>query len=143
MRYIKLTSWYLGISIFMFGILKLVSPFKDWYNVQITNSELGQLSYPMGISGEIIAGLILIICLLYKQKMTVRLYYLLTNTSFVMIVIMMSTAIYVHLNPNVPADVLPLKIKQPFIPIFLLLIALLNILLSLKQIAGQIEKQKA
>ncbi len=42
---------------------------------------------------------------------------------------MMGTAIYVHLQPNVPAEVLPLKIKPPFIPVFFLLLALTNIYL--------------
>ena len=47
---------------------------------------------------------------------------------------MMATAIYVHLQPNVPAEVLPLKIKSPFIPVFFLLLALTNIyLIQVKQ----------
>jgi len=41
------------------------------------------------------------------------------------------TAVYVHLHPNVPADVLPLKIKPPFIPLFFLLIVLSNIILAI------------
>jgi hypothetical protein len=35
----------------------------------------------------------------------------------------------VHLNPNVPASVLPLKIKPPFIPGFFLLLAMADIFL--------------
>jgi len=46
----------------------------------------------------------------------------------------MLTAVYVHLNPNVPADVLPLKIKPPYIPLFLLVIALTNIVLTIKNL---------
>ena len=131
MKYTKITSWFLATSIFMFGILKFVNPFKAWYNAQITNSELGQLSYAMGISGEIAVGTTLILCLIYRQKISTKVYNLLTNASFFTIIIMMLTGVYVHLHPSVPADVLPLKIKPPYIPIFFLLIALSNIVLSI------------
>jgi hypothetical protein len=131
MKYQKVSSWFIGISIFMFGILKFVNPFKGWYSVQVANSGLGQLSYTMGILGEITAGTTLILCLLYRQKISSKAYNWLTNTSFFTIIIMMLTAFYVHLHPNVPADVLPLKIKPPYIPLFFLLIALSNIILSI------------
>ena len=117
---------------FIFGVLKFVNPFKGWYGIQISNSELGELSYAMGILGEITVGTTLILCLLYRQKLSTKAYNLLTNTSFFTIVIMMLTGVYVHLHPNVPADVLPLKIKPPYIPLFFLLLALSNIFLSAK-----------
>jgi predicted neutral ceramidase superfamily lipid hydrolase len=47
---------------------------------------------------------------------------------------MMATAIYVHLQPNVPAEVLPLKIKPPFIPAFFTLLALINIYMLQRKI---------
>lgn len=141
--YKKIASWYLAVAMFMFGILKFVNPFKDWYSVQITNSGLGEFSYALGIFGEISVGLTLIICLLYRNKISTRLYSILTNFSFVVIIIMMMPAIYVHLHSNVPAEVLPLKIKQPFIPIFFMLIAISNLVLSLKEFSRQKENQKA
>ena len=141
--YKKITTWYLAVAMFMFGILKFVNPFKAWYSVQIANSGLGKFSYIIGILGEVSVGLTLIICLLYRNKMSTRLYGQLTNITFVVIIIMMGTAIYVHLNPNVPAEVLPLKIKQPFIPIFFMLIAFSNLVLSLQDVSRQIENQKA
>lgn len=132
MKYIKITSWFLAVSMFMFGILKFFNPFKGWYNVQVTNSELGPLSYTMGILGEIAVGTILITCLLYSQKMAAKTYFMLTNFSFFTIIIIMMTGKYVHLHPNVPADVLPLNIKPPYIPLFFLFIALSNLILSRK-----------
>src|SRR5215510_12188377 len=130
MMYQKISSWFLAISLFMFGVLKFVNPFKGWYSVQIANSGLGQLSYAMGILGEIAVGTTLILCLLLRQKISTKAFDLLTNTSLFIIIIMMLTAVYVHLHPNVPADVLPLKIKPPYIPLFFLLLALSNIILS-------------
>jgi hypothetical protein len=133
MLYQRITSWFLATSMFTVGILKFVNPFKDWYGVQITNSGLGQLSYAMGILGEITVGTTLILCLLNRRKFSLHVYNLLTNASFFTIIIMMSTGVYVHLHPNVPADVLPLKIKPPYIPIFFLLLALSNLFLSIKE----------
>src|SRR5215510_6978028 len=113
MMYQKMTSWFLAISIFMFGVLKFVNPFQGWYRVQIENSELGQLSYTTGRLGEVVVGITLILSLLFRQKISTKSYNRLSNVSFLAIIIMMLTAVYVHLRPNVPADVLPLKIKPP------------------------------
>lgn len=134
MKYTKITTWFLAISMLMFGTLKFVSPFKDWYIVQITNSGLGRLAYVMGIMGEVSVGAILLFCLTYQKGISTKLYTLLTNLSFIIIIIMMLTGVYVHFHPNVPADVLPLKIKPPYIPIFFLLISLSNIKLTYKNI---------
>jgi len=88
----------------------------------------------MGRLGEIAVGTTLILCLLYRRKISTKTFDLLTNTSLFTIIIIMLTAVYVHLNPNVPADVLPLKIKPPYIPLFLLVIALTNIVLTIKNL---------
>jgi hypothetical protein len=132
MKYTKITTGFLAISMFMFGILKFVNPFKSWYTVQVTNSGLGQVSYTMGIMGEIAVGITLLVCLIYRQRISTKLYALFTNISFFTIIIMMLTGVYVHLHPNVPADVLPLKVKPPYIPVFFLLIAFSNIALTIQ-----------
>lgn len=141
MTYNKITSWFLAIAMLMFGILKFANPFKGWYTVQITNSGLGQLSYAMGIMGEIAVGSTLLICLIWGQKFPTKVYYLLTNICFSIIIIMMLTGVYVHLHPNVQAYVLPLKIKPPYIPIFFLLLALSNIFLNMKLISKMNKNQ--
>lgn len=132
MKYTKFTTWFLALSLFMFGVLKFVNPFKGWYAVQITNSGLGQMSYPLGIMGEVAVGITLFVCLIYRNQISTKFYNLLTTLSFLGVMVMMLTAVYVHLHPNVPSEVLPLKIKPPFIPVFFLLIALSNIYLSIK-----------
>ena len=137
-----MTSWFLAISIFMFGVLKFVNPFQGWYRVQIENSELGQLSYTTGRLGEVVVGITLILSLLFRQKISTKSYNRLSNVSFLAIIIMMLTAVYVHLRPNVPADVLPLKIKPPYIPLFFLLIALSNLVLTIKSLRRLRRRQK-
>ncbi|GGH19940.1 hypothetical protein GCM10011418_24760 [Sphingobacterium alkalisoli] len=127
MIYYKITYWFLATCMFMFGILKFFNPFKGWYSIQIANSGLGQISQIVGVMGEIAVGVILFLCLIYRQKISNKAYILLTNFAFFTIIVMMMTSVYVHLHPDVPADVLPLKIKPPYIPIFFSLLALSNI----------------
>ncbi|QEH40463.1 hypothetical protein [Chitinophaga sp. XS-30] len=130
----KSISWFLGIAMLMFGILKFADPFKSWYAVQIETSGLGTTSYIMGIAGEITTGCLLIASLALRYKMR----FCLTLASFI-IVIMMLTGIYVHLHPDVPASVLPLKIKPPYIPGGFLLLSVVNMLL-VRKYAGLAEQ---
>ena len=127
----KLISWFLGVAMFMFGILKVISPTIDgWYAVQMKNSGLGAyIPIWTGIAGEIVVGSALILSLLIDKKFASRNFRLIIQLASAAIPPMMATAIYVHLQPNVPAEVLPLKIKPPFIPVFFILLALANIYL--------------
>jgi hypothetical protein len=45
------------------------------------------------------------------------------------LIVNMCVAIYVHLQPNVPAEVLPLGIKPPFIPLSFLALAVWELVL--------------
>jgi hypothetical protein len=133
MRVIKVISLFLGASMFAFGFLKFFNPFKTWYSVQIVSSGLGRTSYALGIVGELLVGLSFLALILYRKTLSSEAYvYLSVLTSFAVIV-MMSTGTYVHLHPNVPAEVLPLKIKPPFIPLFFLAAACINIVMLLKE----------
>lgn len=140
MKSIKLISWFLGIAMLMFGVLKVLSPtINGWFAVQMNNSGLTRY-IPMwvGIAGEIIVGSVFIVSLLMDKNLAskkIKLIILLTSAA---ILPMMATAIYVHLQPNVPAEVLPLKIKPPFIPVFFLLLALTNIYLIRRKIKDTI-----
>lgn len=139
MKVIKSISWFLGISMCMFGILKVVIPtINGWYSVQMTNSGLGEyIPIWLGIAGEIIVGLALIISLVVDKNLTNKIFRIIIQFASAAIIPMMLTAVYVHLQPNVPADVLPLKIKLPFIPVFMLLLALTNIYLIQRQIKNR------
>ncbi len=132
MKFVKFSTWFLALSMFVFGILKFVNPFKEWYRVQVMNSGLGQLSYALGIMGEIAVGVVLGFCLIMGQRVSARHNFLFTTASYITIIVMMATGVYVHLHPEVPAEVLPLKIKPPYIPLFFMLLALSNLYLSVK-----------
>jgi hypothetical protein len=118
----------LGFMIFMFGFLKFVDPFKTWYAVQIQTSGLPDSSYYAGIFGELIVGILLISSYWIASP---KLKFTLSTLGSFMLVGILSVAIYVHLLPQVPAEVLPMKIKPPFVPILFLTATIVNIYLSL------------
>lgn len=111
---------------FMFGFLKFFEPFNSWFHVQIAKSGMPMLSFPAGIAGEIFIGLALILAVSFRSRL---------KNTFTPIVFLasaglianMAVAIYVHLQPEVPANVLPLGIKAPFIPAFVMFLAGLNL----------------
>lgn len=129
-NYIKTITWFLGVSMFLFGILKFVPPFKNWYTVQVFNSGLGEIAYIMGIAGEIVVGMSLIGISLWRNKIALKTSLLISNLLLLVIIIMMTTSIYVHVHPDVPANVLPLKIKPPYIPAVFIVLAISGIYLS-------------
>ena len=129
MKAVRTISAFLGFSIFMFGILKFVNPFKGWYSVQIMNSGMNEFLYWPGITGEISVGILFIGILLLKERLSKKVFCLTIILASAIVITIMVTAIRVHLNPNVPASVLPLKIKPPFIPGFFLLLAMADIFL--------------
>lgn len=119
---------------FMFGVLKFVNPFKSWYSTQIMKSELPfpNLSFWSGQIGEIIVGIVLICILLSGSKLKQNILNKIFSIANVSIIMMMLVAFYVHLHPNVPSEVLPLKISPPIIPGVFMLLAIANIYLKVK-----------
>jgi hypothetical protein len=125
----KKLSVTLGFMIFTFGFLKFFEPFRTWYVIQIQTSGLSEASYFAGIFGEMVVGLILMSSLFLKNE---KFKYDLSIIGSLGLIGIMSVAIYVHLLPEVPAEVLPMNIKPPVIPILFLLATMYNIYLALK-----------
>lgn len=125
-KYLKINSLFLGNSILIFGLLKFVNPFHAWYLAQITTSQLPPFLYEMGIAGEIAVGFGLILPFVLKGRISF-IYEKLLWISSTLLIFMMLVATYVHLHPAVPAEVLPLKIKPPIIPLIFLLMSGFNL----------------
>ena len=119
-------SRFLGTVIFMFGFLKFFEPFHAWFHIQIAKSGLPPLAIPAGIAAEISIGLGLLLASSFRQRIKSLFTPILALASAGLIVTM-AVAIYVHLQPEVPASVLPLGIKPPFIPLVFVLLAGLNL----------------
>ncbi|MCU0385401.1 MAG: hypothetical protein MUE38_05195 [Flavihumibacter sp.] len=134
MKQIHFLAAFLGGSIFVFGILKFIDPFRTWYQTQISSSGLGTGAYWLGIIGEIGVGAMLLLTVINRERFSPGNLRFIGITSTSLLVFMMATGIYVHLHPAVPAAVLPLKIKPPYIPAFFLLAAMIHLRLLIKQI---------
>ena len=121
-RLARVSSVVLGAMSLAFGSLKLISPFRDWYGVQIHTAGLPAESYALGIIGEIVIGIAFLVPLIWTS--TKRALWIVGSLGMI---VMMGVAIYVHLHPAVPADVLPLKLKPPIIPAAVLIAAALTL----------------
>lgn len=133
MKFSKAASLFLGVSMFMFGLLKFFNPFKEWYRIQVQASGLGSFSYGMGIAGEIMVGILFLLVAFSAGRQSTKIIQFLKIFASAMVMAMMAMAIYVHIHPAVPAEVLPLKIKPPVIPVFFMTVALINFVLAVKQ----------
>lgn len=125
-RVLKYNSLFLGVMMFLFGFLKFFEPFNSWFHVQVTNSRLPPLSFPMGVAGELSIGLTLLLAFGFGKRIG-NLFKPVVSLVSAGLIANMMVAVYVHLHPDVPASVLPLGIKPPFIPLFVMLLAGLNL----------------
>ena len=125
-KVLKYNSRFVGTVIFMFGFLKFFEPFHTWFHIQIAKSGLPPSSAPLGIAAEITIGLSLLVATSFRRRIR-SLFAPIVALASAALIVNMAVAIYVHLQPEVPADVLPLGIKHPFIPLAFLLLAGLNL----------------
>lgn len=133
---IKILTAILGSSMFLFGVLKFVNPFKEWYTIQITGSGLSTSLYWLGIAGEIISGASLVLALIFTNLKSVGFRNVVYFSKTVIIVIML-TALYVHLQPGVPAEILPLQLKPPIFPVIFIVMSVWNMYLVKKSTQTQ------
>lgn len=124
-RHLKVLSLLLGILMLMFGFLKFFPPINGWFDIQIQQSHLPHQAVLAGKLGEMLTGFLFVLPWLRKQ-LTTRSRNLVLLAASVLLVVQMVVAIYVHLQPQVPASVLPLGIKPPVIPAVVLFLGLLT-----------------
>jgi hypothetical protein len=125
-KVLKYNSRFLGTLMFLFGFLKFFDPFHTWFHIQIAKGGLPRLAVPLGIAGEISIGLSLLLASSFRERFQ-NLFTPIIASASAGLIVNMAVAIYVHLQPDVPANVLPLGIKPPFIPLVFMLLAGLNL----------------
>lgn len=124
-RLSRALSLFLGVLMFMFGFLKFFQPFRGWFDIQIQQSHLPHEAILAGKLMEMVTGSLFLLPWLRRSSTAKsRHQFLLIACSI--LVAQMGVAIYVHLQPQVPASVLPLGIKPPVIPAVVLLFGLLT-----------------
>jgi TRAP-type C4-dicarboxylate transport system permease small subunit len=124
-RLSKALSLFLGVLMFTFGFLKFFQPFRGWFDIQIQQSHLPHEAILAGKLGEMVTGCLFLLPWL-RRSLNAKSRDQLLLIACLILVTQMSVAIYVHLQPQVPASVLPLGFKPPVIPGFVLLLALLT-----------------
>ncbi len=110
---------------FMFGFLKFFQPFRGWFDIQIQQSHLPHEAILAGKLGEMVSG-VLFLLPWFRKSLTAKSREQILLVACLLLVSQMGVAIYVQLQPQVPASVLPLGIKPPVIPGVVLLLDLLT-----------------
>jgi hypothetical protein len=130
---LKFLSLLLGVWMFMFGFLKFFQPISGWFDIQIQQSHLPHEAILAGKVSEIVTGLLFLLPWFLKS-LTAKTRDQLLLLACLILFTQMGVAIYVHLQPGVPARVLPLGIKPPVIPVFVLLLGLLTASIAWKNL---------
>jgi hypothetical protein len=78
------------------------------------------------MAGEMSIGLSLLLATVFRERIS-SLFRPVVALASVGLIVCMAVAIYVHLQPEVPASVLPLGIKPPLIPLVFMVLAGLNL----------------
>lgn len=131
-----LLGLFLGGTIFLFGFLKFFDPFHSWFATQIANSGLPTPSFAMGIAGEMGTGLALLGSFLARKRLTDA-RHVISAAACLSLIVIMCVATYVHLQPGVPAAVLPLGIKPPVIPLSFLTLAATDLVMHTRLWLGR------
>ncbi len=121
---------------FAFGFLKFFQPIQGWFDAQIQLSHLPHEAILAGKLTEMLTGILFLLpsCL---PSRTPRNRNLVLLAACFLLFTQMAVAIYVHLQPGVPASVLPLGIKAPVIPCTVLLLGVLTAVATGKQMRAE------
>jgi hypothetical protein len=132
-RLSRISSLFLGILMFLFGFLKFFQPFRGWFDIQIQQSHLPHEAILAGKVTEMMTGVLFLLPWVWRT-LTARAKNESILAACLLLLSQMCVAIYVHLQPAVPASVLPLGIKPPVIPSTVLLLGLMTAFSVWKQL---------
>ena len=121
---------------FMFGFLKFFQPFHEWFEIQIQQSHLPHEAILAGKLTEMLTGVLFLLPWVWRSLTAKSKDQILLTACFILFT-QMVVAIYVHLQPGVPASVLPLGIKPPVIPGVVVLLGLLTAFDVWKQLRAE------
>ncbi|MET2850371.1 hypothetical protein ABXV24_00715 [Vibrio owensii] len=131
----KILTGLLGAFMVMAGTVKFFDPFTTMFAKQIALSELPfpTLSRWAGQLGEIFAGLLLLVVMIGNKALAAPIKDKAMQLSTLLTTAIMIVAVYVHLLPSVPAEVLPLQSKPPVMTLIILGLAWLNAFLYFRK----------
>lgn len=116
----------LGGFMVLGGTAKFFQPFATMFasQIQLSGLPLPKLAKFAGQIGEITAGVLYLLVLTKGKLISVKISEMVLNGATLLTVVIMTVAVYVHLSPNVPAEVLPFQSKPPILTVIVMLISL-------------------
>ncbi|GLR04097.1 hypothetical protein GCM10007906_16840 [Vibrio hyugaensis] len=131
----KILTGLLSAFMVMAGTVKFFDPFTTMFAKQIALSELPfpTLSRWAGQLGEIFAGFLLLVVVIGNKALAAPIKDKAMQLSTLLTTAIMIVAVYVHLLPSVPAEVLPLQSKPPVMTLIILGLAWLNAFLYFRK----------
>lgn len=126
---VKIITGILGFFMLIPGLAKFGEPFKTFIykHLTIIGFPFPELMQYVVKFSEVGVGLLLIYLAFRADSLSAskrnKLFYLGNLT----VAIMMFVAIYVHLHPDVPAEILPMEFKPPLMPIGYLVLVFVNL----------------
>lgn len=119
----KFSTSIITLFLLMPGLVKFTDKFKTMFTVQIAESGLPfpRLSFILGQTSEILTGLLLFSLLFFWKRFPDAIAYRLFQIGNLLVIPIMLIAVYVHLHPDVPVEVLPFESKPPYLAVTLLI----------------------
>jgi len=133
---LKVLTLLLGVWMFTFGFLKFFQPIHGWFDVQFQESHLPHVAILPAKVSEMVVGVLFLLPWLRRSLIAKTKDHILLMACFIL-VIQMVVAVYVHLQPRVPANVLPFGIKPPVVPVVVLFLGLLTAFDVRKQLRAE------
>ena len=124
----KLLTGLIGGFLTMAGMVKFFDPFNIMFTHQfeLSGLPLPELARWAGQLGEISAGIAFLAVLILATKVSNTVLQRIFYGASVLTMIIMLVAVYVHLIPTVPAEVLPLQSKPPVLTLIVMALIGLN-----------------
>ncbi|MRX62864.1 hypothetical protein [Maribacter luteus] len=125
---VKTVTGILGFFMLIPGLAKFTEPFKTYIYYHLTGIGFpfaDQMQHVVKFS-EVGIGILMLYLAFKGNKLSTSLRNKLFNFGNQTIVIMMIVAVYTHLHPNVPAEVLPMEFKPPIMPTGYILLVVYN-----------------
>ncbi len=125
---VKILTAVLGFFMLIPGLAKFTEPFKTFIYQHLL---LTRFPFPDSMQyvvkfGEAAIGLALLFLAFRGNSLSDGGRRSLFNLSHLAVVVTMIVAIYTHMHPDVPAGILPMEFKPPYLPIFYLLLVGVN-----------------
>ncbi|WP_339891415.1 hypothetical protein [uncultured Alteromonas sp.] len=116
----------LGGFMVLGGTAKFFEPFATMFasQIELSGLPLPKLAKFAGQMGEITAGVLYLLALAKGKLIPARSADTLLKSATLLTVVIMTVAVYVHLLPNVPAEVLPFQSKPPLLTLIVMFISL-------------------